>query len=92
MLKQKIVDKKMFNSTKSEENSKNELDNAKAQWEALSLEIVDLQIGKCIPESNSLCLGLYHFSIESVLMLLLLEYNFRSRREERKEDLAVGRH
>lgn len=41
---QKIVDKKMSNSTKLQENVRSETDVAKTQRELLSLEIVDLQL------------------------------------------------
>ncbi|XP_032668480.1 uncharacterized protein LOC116842840 [Odontomachus brunneus] len=44
VLEQKIVDKKMFNSTKLQENLKSESDKTKAEWEALMLEIMDLEI------------------------------------------------
>lgn len=46
VLQRKIIDKKISNATKSQEDLREELEKAKAQREALSLEMVDVQLGK----------------------------------------------
>lgn len=48
VMEQEAIDKKVSNVQKSQEKLKIESDEIKAQSEALSLEIVDLQIGKYI--------------------------------------------
>lgn len=46
ILKQKVTDKKISNVIKMQEDLKDELEKIKVQREALSLEMVDLQLGK----------------------------------------------
>lgn len=45
VLQQKVTDKKISNAIKSQEDLKDQMENAKVQREALSLEMVDLQLG-----------------------------------------------
>lgn len=47
-LQQKVVDKKIANTVKLQENLQNELDETKNRREVLLMEIVDLQLGKHI--------------------------------------------
>lgn len=44
VLQQKVTDKKISNAIKSQEDLKDQMENAKVQREALSLEMVDLQL------------------------------------------------
>lgn len=48
ILQQKVTDKKISNAIKSQEDLKDQLENAKVQRETLSLEMVDLQLGMCL--------------------------------------------
>lgn len=48
VLEQKKVDKQISKATNSQEKLKTELDELNVQSEALSLAIMNLQIGKCI--------------------------------------------
>lgn len=68
ILQQKIIDKMISNTIKSQEDLKDDLEKAKVQRETLSLEMVDLQLGKYIclfrPESASLILRC--FSIDQI--------------------------
>jgi len=62
-LQEEVIDKKISNVIKSQDSVKNELEEAKKQKNALSSEILDLELGEYIYlfESKSVSSILYGF-------------------------------
>lgn len=62
-LQEEVIDKKISNAIKLQESLKNELVEAKKQTDALSLEIMELELGEYIYlESKFVSSTLYGFS------------------------------
>jgi len=90
ILQQKITDKKLSNMIKSQEDLKNELEKAKEQRETLSLEMVDLQLGKYL----FIWRGQQVYQLFPIqLNPLLFYFNVsRIRRKKDKKNLTMGCH
>jgi len=73
---------------KSQEDLKNELEKAKEQREALSLEMVDLQLGKYLDQDQQVHQS---FLIQSNPLLFYFNVS-RIGRKKGKENLAMGCH
>lgn len=74
-LQQEVIDKKISNVIKLQENLQNELEEAKKQTDALAIERINLELGKCIYlESKFVTLTLYGFSFRKSILIFSFLY------------------
>lgn len=86
ILQQKIMDKKISNVIKLQEDLKDELEKAKARKEVLLLEMVDLQYGKYtfLPGSESTSSVLHCFSPNRIYSYFILMFTEVEERKKKK--------